>query len=64
MKLTLRALRINLNMSRFILAEKLGVSVMTIHNWENGGNIPSDKLLKIAEIFEISIDKIDLGKEE
>lgn len=45
------------------LADKLNVSRQTISKWEVGKNVPElDKLLKLSEIFNISVD--ELVKEE
>ncbi|KAA8446519.1 helix-turn-helix domain-containing protein [Weissella paramesenteroides] len=39
-KLTLKALRANNNMTQPQLAEKIGVSVSTVQSWENKGVQP------------------------
>lgn len=43
-------------MSQDELAKELGVTRKTIYNWENSGRIPRKKLIKMAEIFDCSID--------
>lgn len=43
-------------MSQDKLAKELGVTRKTIYNWENSGRIPQKKLIKMAEIFDCSID--------
>lgn len=46
-------------MSQDALAEKLNVSRQTIYKWEMGATYPDmDKLMDIAKIFNISIDKL------
>ncbi|MEM5419322.1 helix-turn-helix transcriptional regulator [Staphylococcus gallinarum] len=41
------------------LAEKLNVTIQTIHNWENGKSRPDgDNLLKLIVFFEIDICKV------
>ena len=58
----LNNLRIELNLSRIELAEKLNVSVRLISYWENGKReCDFDMLLKLANIFSVSIDYL-LGR--
>ena len=58
----LTALRIENNLSRIQLAEKLNVSVRLISYWENGQReCDFDMLIKIADIFSVSIDYL-LGR--
>lgn len=46
------------------LASKIGVSTKTYYNWLNGTNpIPSTALLKMADIFGVSIDYL-LGRDK
>ena len=57
-------LRIETNISRGELAEKLGVSVRLISYWENGQReCDFDMLIKIADLFSVSIDYL-LGKKD
>lgn len=52
--LTLRQWRCVREMRQDEAAEKLGVSVTTISNWENGKNFPSMKTInKIMEVYRI-----------
>lgn len=60
----LLALRLDANLSRVALAKKLNVSVRLISYWENGKRECSfDMLLKIADIFSVSVDFL-LGRED
>ena len=44
------------------LAEKIGVDVSVLSRYENGGITPSrDRLQKIAEVLEVTIDKLLYG---
>lgn len=63
-------LRKSKNFSQEELGEKLNVARQTVSKWELGETTPEmDKLIKISEIFEISLDElvkegaIDLNKE-
>ena len=54
-----RNLRKRAYLSQMDLAEKLGVSVMTVYRIENGiGNIKTQNLVRMAEIFEVEIQVI------
>jgi transcriptional regulator with XRE-family HTH domain len=60
----LTALRIEANLSRAQLAEKLNVSVRLISYWENGQReCDFDMLIKIADLFSVSIDFL-LGRKD
>ena len=53
----LKILRLENNLSRSQLAEKLSVSVRLVSYWENGERECNfDMLIKIADYFSISID--------
>ena len=57
-------LRIEKGLSRAQLAEKLKVSVRLISYWENGQReCDFDMLIKIADLFEVSVDYL-LGRKE
>lgn len=58
----LRDLRIEKNMSRAELAEKLHVTIRSISYWETGKReCTFDMLIAIADIFDTSIDYL-LGR--
>ena len=60
----LTALRAETNLSRAQLAEKLNVSVRLISYWENGQReCDFDMLIKIADLFSVSIDYL-LGRKD
>lgn len=57
-------LRIENNFSRAQLAERLNVSVRLISYWENGQReCDFDMLIKIADLFSVSVDYL-LGRKE
>lgn len=56
-------LRTDKNLSQGDLAEKLEVSRQSVSKWENGAAIPDlDKIIKLAEVFEITIDDLVKGE--
>ena len=60
----LNSLRLENNLSRIQLAEKLNVSVRLISYWENGQReCDFDMLIKIADLFSVSLDYL-LGRKE
>lgn len=60
----LYSLRMENNMSRAELAEKLHVSARLISYWENGQReCDFDMLIKIADLFSVSVDYL-LGRKE
>ena len=59
MKITLKAARVNSNYTQLKAAEKMGVSVDTIRNWETGKTYPSVEQAKlIADLYNINLDSI------
>lgn len=59
MAITLRAARINQNISRAEAAKLIGVSKDTIGNWERGENAPSTKWVKkIIEVYKVDYNDI------
>lgn len=57
-------LRMKMNLSQGDLAEKLDVSRQSVSKWENNTAVPDlDKLIKICDIFEISLDELT-GREK
>lgn len=58
---TIRELRDGRGWTQLELAIKLGVTPLTIYNWESGKYEPSaSKLRAIAQAFEVSMDDIAL----
>lgn len=57
-------LRTEKEMSQGDLADALEVSRQSISKWETNGSVPElDKLVKLSEIFGISLDELVAGKE-
>ena len=50
--------------SQMTLAEKLNVSDKAVSKWENGGLPGIDLFPKMAELFDVSIDYLMIGKED
>ena len=61
---TIYRLRTGKNLSQGDLAEKLGISRQSISKWENNIAIPDlEKIIKLSEIFEVSLDELVKGEE-
>lgn len=57
--MTLKACRVNADLSQKQLAEKLGISRATVVNWEKGKTSPTGvQLLKISKISGIPVNYI------
>jgi len=57
-------LRTEKEMSQGDLADALEVSRQSISKWETNGSVPElDKLVKLSEIFGVSLDELITGKE-
>lgn len=60
MQLTLKAIRINKNLSQDEAAKKIGVSVDTLSNYERGKSFPDIPILKkIEEVYEVKYENIN-----
>lgn len=58
-------LRTEKNLSQGDLAEKLNVSRQSISKWENNSAVPDlDKIIKLSDIFEVSLDELVKGEEK
>lgn len=61
---TIFRLRTEKSLSQGNLAEMLGVSRQSISKWENNSAVPDlDKIIKLSEIFEVSLDELVKGEE-
>ena len=58
-KITLKAARVNAELTQDEAAERIGKSKQTIVNWENGkADIRYSDLLKLSEIYEMPVKYI------
>ena len=47
------------------ISRETGISNMTLSDWKNGKTVPKqDKLMKIADYFEVTVDYLMTGKEK
>ena len=64
-KITLRAARVNAELSLDEAAERIGKSKQSIVNWESGKTpIKYSDLLKLSEIYEMPIEYIRVPESE
>jgi transcriptional regulator with XRE-family HTH domain len=60
MKLTLKAIRVNKNMTQEEAAKLLGISVDTLGNYERGTTFPDVPVIKkIEEVYETNYNDIN-----
>ena len=58
-KISLKAARVNAGLTQADSAERIGVSVSTIKNWETGKSFPNQPMIeKICEVYGVSYDYI------
>ena len=61
---SIKKLREEKGMTQDDLAEKLNVTRQAVSNWENGKTQPDiETLTRLAEIFDVSVERIIYGKE-
>ena len=61
-KITLKAARVNANLSQVKAAAKIGVAVSTLKNWEAGKTFPNQpKIERLCEVYGISFDVLFFG---
>lgn len=59
---TIYKLRTKYNLSQGDLADKLSVSRQSVSKWENNTSVPDlDKIIKLSEIFDVSLDELVKG---
>lgn len=58
-------LRTERNLSQGDLAEMLEVSRQSVSKWETNGSVPDlDKIIKLSDIFGVTLDELVLGKDD
>lgn len=58
-QITLKAARVNVELTQSAVAEKLGVSISTIKNWETGKTFPKQPMIeKLCELYGVAYDNI------
>lgn len=58
-QITLRAARVNVNMTLADVASKMGVAKQTISNWENGKSEPKiSQMEELSKLYSLSSDFI------
>lgn len=61
-KITLKAARVNANLSQAEAAAKIGVAVSTLKNWETGKTFPTQpKIERLCDVYGISFDVLFFG---
>lgn len=61
MQISLKAARVNANLTQRETAKKMNIDRATLINWENGKTFPNaPQLIRLCEIYGIGIDDIFL----
>lgn len=61
-KITLKAARVNAGFTQAMVAEKIGVSVSSIKNWENGVSFPTQPSIEaLCELYGVVYDNINFN---
>lgn len=59
MRVTIKAARVNANLTQVGFAKAIGVGVKTVQNWEAGASSPrADKMPKICNVLGCKIEDI------
>lgn len=65
MKLTLRKARILAELKQAEAANALGVSEVTLSNWENGTTFPTiDKVIKMSKLYNLPLEDFEFKIKE
>lgn len=60
MAMTLKAIRVNLGLNQEEAAEKLGIQLRTLSNWENAKTFPNvPQIEKIMDVYGVHYDDIN-----
>ena len=58
-QITLKAARVNAGFTQLAVAEKLGISISTVKNWEKGKTFPKQPMIeKLCELYGVAYDNI------
>ena len=61
----IRQMRLEHHLSQGDVADALDVSRQSVSKWENDGAVPDlDKLVKLSQLFGVSLDQLVMGQEE
>ncbi len=63
MQISLKAARVNANMTQKVAAQKIGVGQSTLISWECGKTAPkAPQLVALCKIYNVAIDEIFLSE--
>jgi len=61
-QITLKAARVNANLSQKDAAKELGVAPSTLRNWEAGKTFPrQDQIIALCQLYGVAFDNIFFG---
>ncbi len=60
-KISLKALRVDMDMTQEDAAKELGITVRTLQNWESGETFPTVKqLMQLCEVYQCEVADVRL----
>lgn len=63
LRISLEAARVNAGLLQKDVCQRIGISVATLVNWENGNTMPSvDKAQELASLYGVRLDDINFCK--
>ena len=58
-QITLKAARVNASLTQSDVADKLGISISTLKNWEKGKTFPKQPQIEaLCELYSVSYDNL------
>ncbi len=62
-QITLKAARVNANLSQKEAAKTLDIATSTLRNWETGKTFPrQDQIIALCELYKVNFDDIFFGQ--
>lgn len=64
LKISLKAARVNADLTQEEAASQLGVTRQTVINWESGKSVPTQCTLKVmSNVYDVPLEMLEVRKE-